>query len=236
MSKKINKGFTLAEVLITLGIIGVVAALTAPALIQNAGNAKIGPTLQKVKSTIENANEQILYENEASNLYAVADNTSGYMELLSEYISGSSYNSTSVSTSAGFDIPYKTYNGSTWSSFMVKVFSFSQSLDLLFLPSDPSYNAIGSFAGGYKQLLVDINGSDTTPNTFGKDVFWFLIDYNGTVIPYGGKTYMWLLTKGSSTTPFWNTSGTSACNESSITYGYYCAGSIFDNGLKVIYQ
>lgn len=30
-----QKGFTLAEVLITLGIIGVVAALTLPALIQN---------------------------------------------------------------------------------------------------------------------------------------------------------------------------------------------------------
>ena len=35
-------GFTLAEVLITLDIIGVVAALTAPALVQNAGSAQIG--------------------------------------------------------------------------------------------------------------------------------------------------------------------------------------------------
>lgn len=31
----IDKGFTLAEVLITLGIIGVVAAMTMPALISN---------------------------------------------------------------------------------------------------------------------------------------------------------------------------------------------------------
>ena len=38
-----KQGFTLAEVLITLGIIGVVAALPAPALVQNAGNAKVGP-------------------------------------------------------------------------------------------------------------------------------------------------------------------------------------------------
>lgn len=30
-----KKGFTLAEVLITLGIIGVVAAMTMPSLIQN---------------------------------------------------------------------------------------------------------------------------------------------------------------------------------------------------------
>ena len=49
-----KQGFTLAEVLITLGIIGVVAALTAPALVQNAGNAKVVPTLG-------NALEQMLY-------------------------------------------------------------------------------------------------------------------------------------------------------------------------------
>ena len=32
---KILKGFTLAEVLITLGIIGIVAAMTMPSLISN---------------------------------------------------------------------------------------------------------------------------------------------------------------------------------------------------------
>ncbi len=35
-----KKGFTLAEVLITLGIIGVVVAMTIPTLIQNANSAK----------------------------------------------------------------------------------------------------------------------------------------------------------------------------------------------------
>ena len=43
----IKKGFTLTELLITLGIIGVVAALTAPALNINANNAKAGPALAK---------------------------------------------------------------------------------------------------------------------------------------------------------------------------------------------
>ena len=38
--KKNKKGFTLAEVLITLTIIGVVAALTAPALVKNTGYAR----------------------------------------------------------------------------------------------------------------------------------------------------------------------------------------------------
>ena len=68
-----RQGFTLSEVLITLGIIGVVAALTTPALISDFNNAKTGPTLRKFMSTMENAHQQILAANEASRLSAVTD-------------------------------------------------------------------------------------------------------------------------------------------------------------------
>ncbi len=46
--KRIKKAFTLAEILITLGIIAVVAALTTPALIQHAASAKIGPAMSSL--------------------------------------------------------------------------------------------------------------------------------------------------------------------------------------------
>jgi prepilin-type N-terminal cleavage/methylation domain-containing protein len=55
-----KNGFTLAEVLITLGIIGVVAALTAPALVKNSGQAKIGPALAKFVNTFETGCEQMM--------------------------------------------------------------------------------------------------------------------------------------------------------------------------------
>lgn len=48
-------GFTLAEVLITLGIIGVVAALTTPSLVQNSRNEANGAKLAVVVSNLENA-------------------------------------------------------------------------------------------------------------------------------------------------------------------------------------
>lgn len=44
---KIN-GFTLAEVLITLGIIGIVAALTLPALIANKQAKELEVSLKKI--------------------------------------------------------------------------------------------------------------------------------------------------------------------------------------------
>ena len=45
-------GFTLAEVLITLGIIGVVAAMTIPTLIANTNSAKFRSQFKKSLSTI----------------------------------------------------------------------------------------------------------------------------------------------------------------------------------------
>ena len=56
MNIKNNKkylGFTLAEVLITLGIIGVVAAITIPALINNYKAARLKSQFLKSYSTIQ---------------------------------------------------------------------------------------------------------------------------------------------------------------------------------------
>ena len=50
-----RKGFTLAEVLITLGIIGVVAAMTIPTLIQNTNSVKFATQFKKDISTLSQA-------------------------------------------------------------------------------------------------------------------------------------------------------------------------------------
>ena len=52
------KGFTLAEVLITLGIIGVVAAMTLPALINRVTYKEMETGLQKNYSLIQQASEK----------------------------------------------------------------------------------------------------------------------------------------------------------------------------------
>lgn len=50
-----NKGFTVAEVLITLGILGIVAAMTLPALIQSNNNKVVEARLKKFYSAINQA-------------------------------------------------------------------------------------------------------------------------------------------------------------------------------------
>lgn len=68
-----QKAFTLAEVLITLGIIGVVAALTLPALVQNYRNQVVETRLKKVYSVMNQAIVQSEVDNGAKELWDFDD-------------------------------------------------------------------------------------------------------------------------------------------------------------------
>ena len=63
-----HNGFTLAEVLITLGIIGVVAAITLPTLIQNYQKQVYVNSLQKALNTTENMFKKMQADEEAADL------------------------------------------------------------------------------------------------------------------------------------------------------------------------
>ena len=53
-------GFTLAEILVTMSVVGIISALTIPTLINNTTESQIGPKLAKAVSTFEQANESLL--------------------------------------------------------------------------------------------------------------------------------------------------------------------------------
>ena len=58
--RTIKQGFTLAEVLITLGIIGVVAAMTLPSVIGHYRASIFESQLKKAYSTLQNINMQLV--------------------------------------------------------------------------------------------------------------------------------------------------------------------------------
>ena len=82
-----NRGFTLAEMLITLGIIGVIATLTMPALNFNIQKQQAGPAFTKAVNILTNANRLALEENDARFLSSVSDN---YTDILKKYVVGHS--------------------------------------------------------------------------------------------------------------------------------------------------
>lgn len=68
-----KRGFTLAEVLITLGIIGVVSAMTIPTLIQSYKNRIVETRLQKVYSVMNQAIQRAEAEYGAKELWDFSD-------------------------------------------------------------------------------------------------------------------------------------------------------------------
>ena len=63
--KKIKSGFTLAEVLITLSIIGIIAAIVMPSVISSYQYKTVGVKLSKFVSTVEDASRAYVVQNDS---------------------------------------------------------------------------------------------------------------------------------------------------------------------------
>ncbi len=165
-----KKSFTLAEVLITLGIIGVVAALTMPSLIANYQKAQTVTQLKKVYSAMQQSvqTSQAEYGDIAN-----WDWTLSTEEFFNKYLS------------LNFSVvKYCGRDEGCWND------------DGTFMPNGQKYRDTPTFAAGgdrtkltlsdgtfiamrkqdnnHVHINVDINGSKR-PNTYGIDVFLFTL-------------------------------------------------------------
>ena len=83
--KRCLKAFTLAEVLVTLGIIGVVSAMTVPSLMQNHQRKTYVTQLHKVYTEVQQASLQYMAHKNAINLREAGLTNSGKMK---EFLNG----------------------------------------------------------------------------------------------------------------------------------------------------
>ena len=238
-------GFTLAEVLITLGIIGVVAALTAPALVQNAGSAQTGPKLAKAVSTFETANEMALTEQGANSIRTLSSpeaglsRSRGYMEALARHMKISFLEEGIAAGSEYVSSTVNKYDGSSSQGLLAT----SLDMGVKYLSKDGVIYAVdGPGNGAINQqqplnrqyagdVVIDINGL-TGPNRIGKDVFLFILAVDGSLCPWGATCHAEILPDNSAS---WK-EGNDLCDETTVNSGMTCAGSIFENNQKVIYQ
>ena len=189
--KKKHLGFTLAEVLITLGIIGIVAAMTIPNLITTHQQKESVVKLQKAISVMNQA-YRLAYDDvgEATAEEARALGVQGYFDKFwAPYIKVLELCN---KTNCGYEAhePFKSPNGSHYSLGVE-----SGSNRIVFITMDGFLYMIvtnyGANADGVsltsKMIYVDINGI-RKPNVVGKDVFLLerKIDgeKGGGVVPY----------------------------------------------------
>ncbi len=159
--KKINKGFTLAEVLITLGIIGVVAAMTIPNLIATHKAKRLRAQFLKSYSIIRQVFKRM--EDDGVSLDPKSYSKEGklYNEFKPYLVISKS------GLYCGIEHKYKTFNdkkkyNSTWldDGYLI----LQDGTTLLF------ENCINS---SFILVSVDINGYNTPPNKAGHDLFVF---------------------------------------------------------------
>ena len=149
-------GFTLAEVLVTLGIIGVVAALSLPSLMNLKQEAGMGPLLAKTQATVEEAVGRVMLEYPDMTLKKL-DSDGYFTSELNKHILWTSE-----------DGGYRLKDG--------VVIAFE----------DDTEGEIPAAGGKpFKKLKIDLNGESGKPNTAGVDKFEFLLSSKGLVIPQG---------------------------------------------------
>lgn len=236
MRKK--KGFTLAEVLITLSIIGVVAAMTTPSLVGGYQKAKVGPSIRKFMSTLENANEYLLADKESNTISgAVGSNGTEYLTELQKYVEGSIEDD---KMNAAVPAP-KDYAATALTDIELPVYSLKAGdAFAISLTTPDTTNVKGSYKGKVARIYYDLNGFNVKPNRVGRDIFVLALDNAGSIIPEGGSAYYKAYGTASSGDSG-DTAGTEqawkgTCDEDKVTDGFNCAGSIADNDWKVIYR
>ena len=174
--------FTLAEVLITLGIIGVVAAMTMPALIANHKQKELETGLKKAYSVAQQA--LLLMSADRGDVVP----SFGLREFYSEYIKY--FNNaidcgidTSKNFACGLAQDYKDYSG------VVKITS-AYTDDGQFVLPDGMNIYIQNENGNEDRnaniyISVDVNGAKKRPNKWGHDLFTFQLMSDGKLMPMG---------------------------------------------------
>ena len=231
----IKKGFTMAELLITLSIIGILAALTIPALSSSTEKQQVGPALIKAISALENGNAVMIAQND---MYGIRENCG--LPVGDADIAGSEGKNYETNCFERHIMPKL---GAVKLDKSVSYYSSNYNQQTTYNPSTSyiyqSKNGAAyifptnNYNNHYIEVLIDTNGVEKKPNQMAKDLFKVIIDVDreGSVIPVGSKRYA-AATGGDS----WADNKCGANNTINNVQWDTCAGSITDNNGKIIYK
>lgn len=180
-------GFTLAEVLITLGIIGVVAAMTIPTLMNKTQNEEMVTGLKKAYSILSQATLSLINENGDYSGWAPVDGTNAgvndFYNLYKPYLSvvkdcgndtdgcwAQSKNLAGANTGNSYGFGTQTKNFVLSDGMNVSIDIYSPIVSLNGVNTNSSLSIV--------QFAVDVNGNKK-PNTLGKDVYLFVLTQYG---------------------------------------------------------
>ena len=200
-----KKGFTLAEVLLTLGIIGVVAALSIPVLVANVKYKQIESQLTKAYATMANAMRLSSDDNGPPETWptgATMDVNELWLTHLMPYLRSAKLckNMKACGYSSNYDTAAekKRWSGGVGGNWVLKT-SQSRLLfqlfdgTVVFMPRNSYGNNENDIVAYVSTVWIDVNGPKG-PNTYCQDVFLF--DRNTTQGLSPKSCTLWLHSNG----------------------------------------
>lgn len=178
-----KNGFTLAEVLVTLGIIGVVSALTLPTLVKNHQRKVYVTQLHKAYNQISQAFELVMSDSNAIRIRESTLTRNGVENFMRNYFKTTQI-CTGNSVTDCFASEYENMNGN---AFTLGIFGTDTSHNTAsMITADGASIFISvpiSFSNSVDSriwIVLDINGKQE-PNILGRDLFDYAIDQNGNI-------------------------------------------------------
>lgn len=188
--KKFN-AMTLAETLITLGIIGVIAAIFIPPMINRTQKAELQTQLKKSYSTLMNATNQLKYDSGFNSFLAEypmgTESRQKFMKDLKPYLNAKFCKSNAECGSSNTASGYLTLNKNPY-------YLYGETTSSLLL-SDGSIIRVSRISKN--SIYIDINGYKKKPNRAGYDLFEFIMTNDGKIVPsYTSHSYCSLTNTG----------------------------------------
>lgn len=188
---KRTNAFSLAEIVVVLMIIGVIAAMTLPTLMDTAEKKELATGLQKAHSTLTQAVSRMEIENGPVGKTRYWTKPAEFWSLFTAEM-----NTTKVCTGAQEGCftsgTMKALNGNNWAEYEKRdygvrtadgmSFSFSSTL----CAADKGVSE-ADIKNGLGRFLVDVNG-DKGPNKFGEDLYFFCLVKEKGIVPAGTDT------------------------------------------------
>jgi len=166
------KAFTLAEILVTLAIIGVVAALTISTLISNSQKAQYYTAFQKGYAELSEIFESLILENGdmtgAIASYGSLTNAIRAKVKEGRFCPGGTMYGVCMSSSIKFSTGPDNFDG-----YDMIVFADGQTIAIQSVADDCTWTW-GNFTDACGQIYLDTN-SIKKPNEVGRDVFFFVL-------------------------------------------------------------
>ena len=221
--KRTEFAFTLSEIIITLGIIGIVAALTIPQVFNNYNKQVTITKLQKAYTTLNQAFRQSEVDNGSSEFWQETDKigTDEYFNTYwKKYFNHTTFCKTAKECGYKSSNPFSKFNGTKTGTIGIdssRVF-FKTSDDVFYLFVDKTTNEKGE-KYALPHVYIDINGGKE-PNKYGIDVFIFKRIAGKGIAPYGNEATL--------------TATKVNCNSKSV--GEYCAARIMKENWEITYS